>query len=274
MPIPNPNPWKNVPYVGLIIDEVQTALDPAEAMQWSDMVLYDTIANRPAAEYEGRLFYATDQSVWYRDNGASWNATSAPPPNAEDVPIDDAGGYFTGADVEAALQELGADVTTALSELAGATRIPIDLRNGNGSNVYPAILALTDWNMWSWTFHNDVDGKLYGFAKIPYNVTVAQQKVRLVLAWNATSGVSRMKVATKKVADGESLNPSALVDITSQDVTSPGTAYLAKEVTFTQSGETWSPGDNVLVEIFHEGAHANDTQAQPTRLLGAYLEVA
>jgi len=32
----------------------------------------DTKANRPSAAYAGRLYYATDEGIWYRDNGSSW----------------------------------------------------------------------------------------------------------------------------------------------------------------------------------------------------------
>lgn len=39
----------------------------------SQMVLRDVIANRPAASIAGRLFYATDTSATYRDNGSSWD---------------------------------------------------------------------------------------------------------------------------------------------------------------------------------------------------------
>lgn len=39
-----------------------------------DVILYDILANRPTASIKGRLFFATDTSTWYRDNGTSWNA--------------------------------------------------------------------------------------------------------------------------------------------------------------------------------------------------------
>ncbi len=32
----------------------------------------DTKANRPSAGYAGRMFYATDEGIWYRDDGSSW----------------------------------------------------------------------------------------------------------------------------------------------------------------------------------------------------------
>jgi len=32
----------------------------------------DTKANRPSAGYAGRMYYATDEGIWYRDDGSSW----------------------------------------------------------------------------------------------------------------------------------------------------------------------------------------------------------
>lgn len=37
------------------------------------VVLIDVIANRPTASIAGRLFFATDQGVTYRDNGSTWD---------------------------------------------------------------------------------------------------------------------------------------------------------------------------------------------------------
>ncbi len=35
-------------------------------------LMADTLSNRPDAGFEGRLFYATDEEIWYRDNGEAW----------------------------------------------------------------------------------------------------------------------------------------------------------------------------------------------------------
>jgi hypothetical protein len=68
-----PNPWLNVPYVGDVMDLV------VNPVPFANLVMYDTFANRPAAGTAGRLFYASDTEVLYRDNGATWDAlTSAP----------------------------------------------------------------------------------------------------------------------------------------------------------------------------------------------------
>ena len=92
----------------------------------------------------------------------------------------------------------------------------------------------------------------------------------MAIAANATSGVTRLQVATKAIADNESMNPT-LTDETAQDITVPGTAYLRKDVTFTLT-ETLAAGDLVIVEIYHNGLHANDNLAVDTLLFGAWLE--
>lgn len=160
----------------------------------------------------------------------------------------------------------------AAATVSGATYFPIDLRNPN-SNAFPTVAALTDWEAWHWQFTLNVDGKVFGVVKIPPSITISSPQIILEVAANATTGVTRLSVGTKAVADTESLNPGALTQETAQDITVPGTARLRKKVTFSVS-ETLAADDLVLVEIFHEGAHANDTLAVNTELYGAYLKVA
>lgn len=74
----------------------------------------DTHANRPAANASGlpvgSLYVCSDHNLIYQTDGSAWSTwwTGAGIVAAEDVTIADAGAYFTGTDVEAALQELGA----------------------------------------------------------------------------------------------------------------------------------------------------------------------
>lgn len=75
----------------------------------------DTHANRPAANAAGlpvgSLYSCSDHGLIYQSDGASWTTWATLGGGAvaaDDVSIADAGGYFTGTDVEAALQELGA----------------------------------------------------------------------------------------------------------------------------------------------------------------------
>lgn len=137
-------------------------------------------------------------------------------------------------------------------------------------NSFWSVLGLTDWDAGHWEFVKDVDGKVYGSVLVPSGVSSAT--LRLAVAANATSGVTRLGVGYAAVADGESLNPASLTDVTKQDITVPATAYLRKDVTFSLTG--LAGADLVLVEVFHEGSHANDTLAANTLLFGAWLEPA
>lgn len=163
----------------------------------------------------------------------------------------------------------GSAQSGAGSGTAVASVTPISLANP-GSNAFWTVLGLTDWNAGHWEFTKDVAGTVYGFVKVPDSVTDAT--VRLMIAANATSGVSRLGISWAAVAEGETLNPGALTNETDQDITVPATAYLRKDVTFDLTG--LSGGDLLIVQVRHEGAHANDTLAVNTLLLGAWLEPA
>ncbi len=39
-----------------------------------NVIGYGLVADRPAAAIEGRLYYATDEEIWYRDNATTWDA--------------------------------------------------------------------------------------------------------------------------------------------------------------------------------------------------------
>lgn len=45
----------------------------------ADVIVRDLFANRPAAGIPGRLFFASDTSAEYRDNGSSWDTVSGVP---------------------------------------------------------------------------------------------------------------------------------------------------------------------------------------------------
>lgn len=162
--------------------------------------------------------------------------------------------------------------------MASTIPVPCELENPRittlAGNVYWSINALTAYDQGRWVFTKDVDGKLYGKVRVPKNLAgTPNGKIVLVTEYNATSGVSRWSVSTKAVADGASLNPASLVAETSQDITVPATARLRKDITYTLTNVP--AADEILIlEIFHEGAHANDTlSTADSELLGAYLLV-
>ena len=158
-------------------------------------------------------------------------------------------------------------------------RIPIDLQNPRitslSGNCFPDVVALANIDKFMWKFVLDVDGKLYGQVQVPSNLAgTPAAAIVLVIGANDTSGVTRLNVATKSLStDGESYNATLTSD-TAQDITVPATARLTKEVTFTVGDlANIAANDLLLVEILHEGSHANDTLAVNTELVAAYFRV-
>lgn len=154
--------------------------------------------------------------------------------------------------------------------------VPVNLTNPRVSslagNAFFSILALTNWDAGHWEFVKDVDGKVYGTVEVPPNITgTPNAALILVTAYNATSGIARWSVKSKDPADGETLNASFTSE-TAQDITVPATAYLRKDVTFILTNAP-AGSDLLLVEVFHEGAHANDTVAVNSLVFGAFLRV-
>lgn len=179
----------------------------------------------------------------------------------------------TGTDLQTVLEELE-DQIDAAGGGGGDKRMPVALLNPRVStlqgNSFFQVEGLTDWDAGHWEFLKDVEGKVYGLVTVPPDYDSAPV-LALDIAANATSGVTRLQVGTKAVADGESMNPGALTDETAQDITVPGTAYLRKRVTFAIT-ETIAAGDVLIVEVFHDGDHANDTLAVNTLLFACGLE--
>lgn len=54
---------------GIWADEDEIIADKLNA----GLLQSDVIANQPAAGQEGRMFYATDELKFYRDNGVTWD---------------------------------------------------------------------------------------------------------------------------------------------------------------------------------------------------------
>lgn len=159
--------------------------------------------------------------------------------------------------------------------MATTIRVPLNLSNpqvaSNAGNSFFSVLGLTNYDAGHWEFLKDVDGKAFGYCAVPHNLAgTPNASIRLVTAYNATSGVSRWSVSTKDPADGETVNVSFTAE-TAQDITVPGTAYLRKDVSFTLTNPP-AADDLLVVQIFHEGAHANDTVAVNSLLLAAFLQ--
>lgn len=153
-------------------------------------------------------------------------------------------------------------------------RKAIDLTNGAGSgtnagNVIPDVTSRTNIESWYWRMIKDVDGDLFGEIDVPLNLAAAPNaKIALDLAGNGT-GVARMIVAHKSIADGGSMNPTLTTE-TAVDITMPA-ALLRKLQLITLTVQP-AAGDLMAVKITHNGAHANDTfSAADLELHKAYL---
>lgn len=156
-------------------------------------------------------------------------------------------------------------------------RIPIQLRtpqqSANLGNSFFNVNALTAYDAGNFEFTKDVNGKVFGLVRIPKNMNATPTaKIILTYMANATTGVTRLSVASGDIADGESMNPASLTVETAVDSTVPATAYLRKDVSFTLT-DTPVADDLKIVQIYHEGAHANDTLAVNTILVDAVLEI-
>lgn len=138
--------------------------------------------------------------------------------------------------------------------------------------AYWDILSLTTIEAGIFTFVKNTEGKLYGQVTVPKNLSGTTGSLVLLLKWaNVTASVaSRMSVKYKAVASGESGNPATLDSVTAQDVACPTTAYQHTEASFSLTG--LAADDVVYFELFHEGAHANDTVDHNTLLVDCYLQ--
>jgi hypothetical protein len=158
-------------------------------------------------------------------------------------------------------------------------RVPIDLRNpivsSLAGNSFWTIKQFTNFDIGVWEFVKDVEGKITGVVPVPSNLAgTPAPAIILVIGAEATSGVTSLNVSNKAIAsDAEALDVALTAD-TQQDITVPATSKMTKEVTFTVGDLANIAGDDLLVvEIFHDGDHANDTLAVNTLLYEAFLRV-
>lgn len=133
----------------------------------------------------------------------------------------------------------------------------------NPGNCYWTVISLSQWQAGVFVFAKDADGRLFG----KFKATRAISTVTLTLGANGASpGVTRMVVEATAVGDTESLNPGAVGATVTQDVTLPSAARVRKDVAFDVSAAGIVAGDEVILEILHDGDHTNDTATQDTEL--------
>lgn len=148
--------------------------------------------------------------------------------------------------------------------------IPLFVPDSSG-NGYPVLYDASPHRYLVPAFLKDVAGYWYGHVRVPQDYS-STPKVILSIGANATSGVSRLAVSSYTAADTESYDGSYTTE-TAQDITVPATAYLRKDVTFDITSGP-AAGDDLIVRIDHEGAHANDTLAVDTILFSAVFQYA
>ena len=148
---------------------------------------------------------------------------------------------------------------------------PVQWLNPYDGNSFWTVTTLAVWRPGHWELVKDVFGAIFGQVLVPSGVTNAN--LRVSIAANATSGVTRLGVTTTPVADAENLNFGAWGATSAyQDITVPGTAYVRKDITYALSGLVG--GDLLAIGLNHNGTHANDTLAVNTLMFGAWLEPA
>lgn len=175
---------------------------------------------------------------------------------------------------------IASDAAIDASKISGGgvrtTRLPVHLTHANDGNSWWGVSSGTQFQWGHWNFLKDVAGYVWGHVVIPTNVAAtANAKFRVELFSSATSGVTRLGIEWRTSADNETLNwGSRLGSVEGgQDITVPGTAYLRKTVTFTPTGDTFAANDYCNFLLIHDGAHANDTLAVNTTVLGVWLEI-
>lgn len=153
------------------------------------------------------------------------------------------------------------------------------LPNLGNSNVYPKPSSIDDSNDAApreILAFKDSGTRISAYAtfQVPQNYVGTP---KMVTHWRttATSGNVVNEVATKAIADGESMDPASLNDdAVSATVAVPGTARVRKDTSHTLTG-TYAAGDLVLLEVARDGAQNSgndDTLAAEWLFEGASFE--
>ena len=164
----------------------------------------------------------------------------------------------------------------APAALASKDLRPIQLSTPHSTtlagNAFWGVTAFTDSDIGRWEFLKDVDGMVTGICAIPPSLaTSPAPKIRLALTASIGGGVSRMEVATRKIADATHFGTALLLE-PAVDVALNAVANVQKVVEVPLTQEVMTPGGILVVRIAHRGAHANDTATGNTLLFGAWLE--
>lgn len=139
-------------------------------------------------------------------------------------------------------------------------------------NAFWTVATTTLLDFAHWEFVKDVEGRVTGQILIPKTVSATPNaKIVLIITSQATTGVTRMNVLYLAQGTAGGWLGGTLTSAGAQDLTIGPSSTEFKRMTFNLGAV--SADQLLLFEIVHEGAHANDTLAQNTWLVEAYLEI-
>lgn len=160
--------------------------------------------------------------------------------------------------------------------------IPIRLRVPRSStlagNAIFGVTALTAWDMPAWDFADAVEGRIYGYCRLPSALAATPNLTfTLVLAASVAGNVvlvSRIIGA----GDGQTINPAAFTASWGHGPVAVAAGYVLKYLTASGGSPTggslaFAAAQTLIFEISRFGADALDTLAGSVYLLDAYVEV-
>lgn len=131
---------------------------------FSDLVMRDTLANRPAAGVAGRVFYDTTNSILYRDNGSAWQS------------IEGAGGGGGSGTVTSVDMTVPSEITLAGNPITSSGTLALSwasetqnrvFASPNGSSGTPSFRALVAADIPSLSsVYQPLDATLTAFAAL------------------------------------------------------------------------------------------------------------
>ena len=195
---------------------------------------------------------ATFSSDGIIDNINSF-ASTATGEGASNVGIEDAGSYFTGTDVEAALQELGADAARNNDVLTFYPEYPNTVVSQDGSNNKGKLVseydAVGDRNYYEWTSKNgslnDID--LYFRFELPADWTDTNDFTIDFQTGTAVAGENAFDVTLVNITDSSTTCASSTTNVNTSWTTI--TLAEASIETGCTGGTLLDAGDIVEVQI-------------------------
>ena len=162
--------------------------------------------------------------------------------------------------------------------MANTTPFPLNFRNpqvsANAGNSFWTVTGLTAWDAGHWEFIKAVQGNIFATVRVPDVIgAVPNARIFLSLAANATTGVAVVQIGSALVRNNDATrtwNPASLTNETAVSWTAPGTAYTRLDQSFTLTNQP-AAGDEIIVEILHNGTNGSDNLAVNLLLMDAWM---